>query len=114
MLDGALPRLHWIDLAMLGWLLLSMLIGVWRGLLFELLSLAGLLVAWFGCQWAAPQALAAHSGLSPGMGAGRLSPLQPRPQRGARLHRDLCAGIPAERHGDHPAHELLLATGLAL
>ncbi|MBP6777346.1 MAG: CvpA family protein [Piscinibacter sp.] len=55
MLDGALPRLHWIDLAMLGWLLLSMLIGVWRGLVFELLSVASLLVAWFGCQWTAPQ-----------------------------------------------------------
>jgi membrane protein required for colicin V production len=45
---------HWVDLAMLAWLLLSSLIGIWRGLLFELLSLAGLLVAWFGCQWAAP------------------------------------------------------------
>jgi membrane protein required for colicin V production len=54
-LDAALLRSHWVDLAMFAWLLLSMLIGVWRGLLFELLSLAGLLVAWFGCQWAAPQ-----------------------------------------------------------
>ena len=35
-----------------------------------------------------------------------------RAERGARLHRDLCAGIPAERHGDHAAHELLLAAGL--
>ncbi len=53
-LDAAFLRTHWVDLAMLAWLLLSMLIGVWRGLLFEVLSLAGLLVAWFGCQWAAP------------------------------------------------------------
>ncbi|MBK6862157.1 MAG: CvpA family protein [Ideonella sp.] len=52
--DSASLLLHWVDLAMLAWLLLSMLIGAWRGLLFELLSLAGLLVAWFGCQWAAP------------------------------------------------------------
>jgi membrane protein required for colicin V production len=51
---GTVLQLHWVDLAMLGWLLVSMLVGVWRGLLFELLSVTGLLVAWFGCQWAAP------------------------------------------------------------
>lgn len=54
MSGGAFSQLHWIDLAMLGWLLLSMMIGVWRGLVFELLSVASLLVGWFGCQWAAP------------------------------------------------------------
>ena len=53
-LDGASLRLHWVDVAMLAWLLLSMLVGVWRGMVFEVLSVVGLLVAWFGCQWAAP------------------------------------------------------------
>ena len=48
------------------------------------------------------------------VGARRLSALQSRPQCGARLHRDLCAGIPAERHGDHAAHELLLAARLVM
>src|SRR5258705_5808083 len=44
----------------------------------------------------------------------RLSPLFPRPQRDARLHRDLRAGVPAERHGDRASHELLLAPRLSL
>ena len=52
--NGAGLHLQWVDLAMLAWLTLSMLVGIWRGLVFELLSVAGLLVAWFGCQWAAP------------------------------------------------------------
>ena len=41
-------------------------------------------------------------------------PLLSGPQCGARLHRDLRAGIPAERHGDHAPDELLLASRLAL
>jgi membrane protein required for colicin V production len=45
----------WIDAVMLGVLGLSMLIGVVRGLVFELLSLLGWLVAWFAAQWGAPQ-----------------------------------------------------------
>ena len=48
-LDGTGLHLQWVDLAMLAWLTLSMLVGIWRGLVFELLSVAGLLVAWFGC-----------------------------------------------------------------
>src|SRR6478736_3499685 len=66
-----------------------------------------------GCVRAAPAAVAACADLSAGgMGARRLPALQPRPQRRARLHRALRAGVPAERHGDYPAHELLLAAGL--
>jgi leucine-zipper of insertion element IS481 len=42
----------------------------------------------------------------------RLSPVFPRPQRRSGLQRDLCAGIPAERHGDRASHELLLAPRL--
>ena len=68
-------------------------------------------IIWRGCIAAA---VAARADLSAaGMGARRLPALQPRPQRRARLHRALRAGVPAERHGDHPAHELLLAAGLA-
>jgi membrane protein required for colicin V production len=36
----------WIDLLMLGVLAASMLLGAWRGAVFELLSLMGWLVAW--------------------------------------------------------------------
>jgi hypothetical protein len=60
-----------------------------------------------------PRVAAARADLSAaGMGARRLPALQPRPQRRARLHRALRAGVPAERHGDHPAHELPLAARL--
>lgn len=44
----------WVDVAMLGLLLLSSLAGLWRGLIFELLSLAGYVAAWFAAQWYAP------------------------------------------------------------
>ncbi|UUX94626.1 CvpA family protein [Aquabacterium sp. J223] len=46
-----MPALGWIDWALLSVLLLSVLVGLWRGLVFELLSLVGWLVAWFGAQW---------------------------------------------------------------
>lgn len=42
------------DLAMLAWLILSVLIGVMRGLVFELISLLGWAVAFFGAFWLAP------------------------------------------------------------
>jgi membrane protein required for colicin V production len=48
------PTLHWIDWALLTVLGLSVAIGLWRGFVFECLSLAGWLVAWFGAQWAVP------------------------------------------------------------
>jgi hypothetical protein len=48
------------------------------------------------------------------LGARRLSPLQPGPERGARVQRHLRAGIPAKRHRNHAAHALLLAAGLGL
>lgn len=40
----------WIDGLLLGVLALSALVGVWRGLAFELLSLLGWIVAWFCAQ----------------------------------------------------------------
>ena len=52
----ALPALSWIDWTLLAVLAVSVLVGLVRGLVFECLSLAGWLVAWFGAQWAAPVA----------------------------------------------------------
>lgn len=48
---AALPA---VDLAFLAVLLLSLGVGFFRGLVFEVLSLAGWLVAWFAAQWGAP------------------------------------------------------------
>ncbi len=50
-----LPALGWIDWTLLAVLALSVLIGLWRGFVFEVMSLAGWLVAWFCAQWGAPQ-----------------------------------------------------------
>jgi len=47
-------RAYWVDLAMLVWLAVSMLIGVARGLVFEILSLIGWGVAYFCALWAMP------------------------------------------------------------
>jgi membrane protein required for colicin V production len=47
-------RLGLVDTVMLGVLLLSLIVGVWRGLVFEMLSLAGWVVAWIAAQWFAP------------------------------------------------------------
>lgn len=44
----------WVDLLLLALLAASVLIGLWRGLVFELLSLAGWLVAYFTSPFVAP------------------------------------------------------------
>lgn len=44
----------WVDLCLLGALLLSTLVGALRGLVFELLGLAGWFVAYFAAGWLAP------------------------------------------------------------
>ena len=54
-----LQQLSWIDWALLAVLVLSVIIGLVRGFVFECLSLAGWVVAWFGAQWGAPE-LAPH------------------------------------------------------
>lgn len=46
--------MSWVDLTLLALLLLSVLVGVWRGLVFELLSLAGWLVAYLAAPHVAP------------------------------------------------------------
>lgn len=62
--------LGWVDIAMACVLLFSLLAGVWRGLLFEVLSLMGWVVAYFGSQLLAPY----------------LSPWVPVGTEGSRLH----------------------------
>jgi len=52
---AAWARLGWVDLSMLALLLASVVVGLVRGFVFELMSLAGWVVAWFAAQWAAPQ-----------------------------------------------------------
>jgi membrane protein required for colicin V production len=48
--------ISWLDIAMLAFLLLSMLIGVMRGFVFEALSLAGWFVAWAAARFCTPMA----------------------------------------------------------
>lgn len=52
----SVPALAWVDWVLLLVLAASVLIGLFRGFVFEVLSLAGWLVAWFAAQWASPQA----------------------------------------------------------
>ena len=49
----------WVDACLLGVLVLSILVGAIRGLVFEVLSLTGWLVAYFVALWAMPE-LAPH------------------------------------------------------
>jgi membrane protein required for colicin V production len=49
-----MDQLSWVDWALLAVLLLSVLIGLWRGFVLEVLSLAGWVVAYFVAQWLAP------------------------------------------------------------
>ena len=46
------------DWILLGVLLASMVVGLWRGLVYEVLSLAGWVAAFFVAQWWAPDAIA--------------------------------------------------------
>jgi membrane protein required for colicin V production len=45
----------WVDWALLAVLLISVVIGLFRGLVFELMSLVGWVVAYFAAVWFAPQ-----------------------------------------------------------
>ena len=58
--DDEWPTLGWVDLAMLGVIVVSALVGMVRGLTFELLSLAGWVVAWFAALLARRRWLAPH------------------------------------------------------
>jgi membrane protein required for colicin V production len=55
----AAPTLSWVDWAMSGFLALSVVVGLWRGLVFELMSLVGWIVAYIVAQMFSPD-VAAH------------------------------------------------------
>jgi membrane protein required for colicin V production len=44
----------WVDLALLAMLVISVLLGVWRGLVFEVMTIVGWLVAWLAAPFVAP------------------------------------------------------------
>lgn len=46
--------LSWVDLALVGVLVISIALGIWRGLVFEVMSLAGWVVAYFAASPLAP------------------------------------------------------------
>lgn len=50
-----LAALGWVDLTLLAVLALSVVVGLWRGLVFELMALAGWLVAYVAAQLGSPQ-----------------------------------------------------------
>lgn len=45
----------WVDMALIALLLVSVVLGIIRGLVFEVLALAGWVVAFFAAQWITPQ-----------------------------------------------------------
>lgn len=49
-----IASIGWVDGALLAVLLASVIVGLVRGFVFELLSLAGWIAAWFAAQWFAP------------------------------------------------------------
>ncbi len=58
MTSSSLPVFGWVDWTLLAVLALSVVIGLWRGLVFEVLSLAGWVVAFIAAQALAPLAAA--------------------------------------------------------
>ena len=56
---SALAAVGWLDWTLLAVLLVSIAVGLWRGFVFEALSLAGWVVAWIAAHWGAPR-LAPH------------------------------------------------------
>jgi len=50
-----MDQFGWVDLTMLGVLLLSLGLGLWRGFVLEALALVGWVVAYFAAHWLAPQ-----------------------------------------------------------
>lgn len=49
-----MATLAWVDMVLLGVLLLSVIVGLWRGLVFELMSLVGWVVAYVAAQAGSP------------------------------------------------------------
>jgi membrane protein required for colicin V production len=57
-MSGPLPAFGWVDWALLAVLAVSIVVGLWRGLIFEVLSLVGWVVAFIAAQAFAPFAAA--------------------------------------------------------
>jgi membrane protein required for colicin V production len=53
-LHTQLVAIGWVDWLLIAVLALSVLVGLWRGLVFEVMALVGWVAAWFAAQWAAP------------------------------------------------------------
>jgi membrane protein required for colicin V production len=49
-LDNTMPALGWVDWTLLAVLAVSVVVGLWRGLVFELMSLVGWVVAYVAAQ----------------------------------------------------------------
>jgi membrane protein required for colicin V production len=49
-----MDTLGWVDICLLAALALSVLVGLWRGFVLEVLALAGWVAAYFAAQWLAP------------------------------------------------------------
>ena len=47
---NAMPALGWVDWTLLAVLVVSLLVGLWRGVVFELMSLLGWVVAYVAAQ----------------------------------------------------------------
>ena len=45
----------WVDLSLFAMIAVSVLVGLWRGLVFEVLAVLGWIVAYFAAQWFAPE-----------------------------------------------------------
>jgi membrane protein required for colicin V production len=56
---AAMDTLGWVDWTFVAILVLSVIVGLWRGLVFEVLSLLGWVAAYLAAQWLAP-AVAPH------------------------------------------------------
>jgi membrane protein required for colicin V production len=50
----AMSHIGWIDATLLAVLAVSVVVGLVRGVVYEVMALAGWVVAWFGAQWLAP------------------------------------------------------------
>jgi membrane protein required for colicin V production len=53
-LGGALGAVGWVDWILVGIVALSVVVGIMRGLVFEVLSVLGWFAAYFAAQWLAP------------------------------------------------------------
>jgi len=58
-MDNLWDDVGWVDLSLFGMIVVSVLVGLWRGLVFEVLAVLGWIVAYFAAQWFAPE-LAPH------------------------------------------------------